>query len=295
MRRRTLIAITGLVFCSGCLRLDDFLFDPQRIDAYYLNGYEGEVDFELPPSYHLPDSMIHWVPLISDAQGKPVTIQSLYVGDMHSITTDTIILYCHGHRDHLDHYWPRIQLLANSRQGSRYGVMAFDYQGYGLSEGQPGQAAIIRDAVAALAWLEAQGVDHDRIIVYGFSMGSIPAVEIAGSIPLSGRGGLILEAPLSSSETMIQEASTLSLPASFLTDLDFDNVAGMSRISQPMLWLHGETDLTASIRTHGEPVFQAYQGIRAKAVRIPGGGHTDLPVVMGFDAYLDAVHRVLAP
>ncbi|MCF8237250.1 MAG: alpha/beta hydrolase [Saprospiraceae bacterium] len=289
------IAMATILMATGCLRLDDYLFNPASIDAYYLDDYTGKVDFRLPPEDHIPDSLIHWVPLISSTNGKSVNIQGLYVGDLATITQDTIILYCHGNRDHLDFYWPRIQLLAQTRFDHRYGVMSLDYQGYGLSAGTPSQNGIIEDAFTALDWLIDRGVSPDKIIVYGFSMGSIPAVALAGSATLSGRGGLILEAPLASSETLVQDGSTLTLPASFLLDLDFDNIAGMAMISQPLLWIHGEDDQTTAIRTHGEPVFQAYKGVRSTAIRLPGGAHDDLPVVLGFTAYLQAVEKVLAP
>ncbi len=284
-----------LMLTAGCLRLDDYLFEPQAIDAYYLDDYTGEVDFKLPATYHIADSLIHWVPLISSANGQAVNIQGLYVGELTRLDMDTIILYCHGNRDHLDFYWPRIQLLAHTRPGHRYGVMALDYQGYGLSEGTPSQEGLIRDATAALDWLMMQGVTPDRIIVYGFSMGSIPAVALAGSSALSGRGGLILEAPMASSETLVQDGSTLSLPASYLLDLDFDNIASMASISQPFLWIHGEKDETTAIRTHGEPVYQAYKGVRSTALRVPEGRHHNLPEVLGFEHYLQVVATVLTP
>ncbi len=289
------VTLTLLMFAAGCLRLDDYLFEPTSIDAYYLDDYSGEVDFRLPQTDHIPDSLIHWVPLISSANGNPVNIQGLYVGRLTTLSTDTIILYCHGNRDHLDFYWPRIQLLAHTRPNIGYGVMSLDYQGYGLSAGTPSQEGIIEDAFTALNWLFEQGASPDRIIVYGFSMGSIPAVALAGSTKLSGRGGLILEAPLASSETLVQDGSTLSLPASFLLDLNFDNIAGMSTISQPFLWIHGEEDQTTAIRTHGEPVFHAYKGVRSTALRVPNGAHDDLPLILGFPSYLQAISKVLAP
>ena len=62
-------------------------------------------------------------------------IHAVYLGNIADIATDTIILYCHGNRDHLDFYWPRIKLLANVGGKNRYGVLAMDYRGFGLSEG----------------------------------------------------------------------------------------------------------------------------------------------------------------
>lgn len=294
MSRSVLVGLVLLLIgSSGCLRLDDFLFNAQKLESYELDQYTGEVDFTLPPELDIPDSLIHFVPLTSYAGDRPVTIQGLLVGSLDHFVQDTFLLYCHGNKHHLDFYWPRIELLANLGRNGGMQVMSFDYQGYGRSDGEPSQASLYQDARAAWNWLIDQGVTPDRIILYGFSMGSIPAVHLAATPEQTGRGWLILEAPLSSSETLVQEASTLSLPASFLTDLDFDNAVEITGVSQPLLWLHGENDQSTPIHTHGEPVFQAYKGSRSTAIRVPLAGHANLPQTLGFQDYLQAISSFL--
>lgn len=278
---------------SGCLRLDDFFYDQERLDAYQLDTYTGEVDFTLPDDLDIPDSLIHLFPLTSSSGNQPVTIQGLLVGSMTDFSQDTFLLYCHGNKQHLDFYWPRIKLLANLGAMSGIQVMSFDYQGYGRSEGKPSQDGLYQDAMAARNWLISQGVTPDRIILYGFSLGSIPAIHLAAAPGQTGQGWLILEAPLASSTTLVQEASTLSLPAGFLTDLDFDNAAAITNVSQPLLWMHGEDDQSTPIQTHGEPVFQAYRGSRSTAIRVSHAGHANLPQTLGFEAYLQAISSFL--
>ena len=294
MSRWILLALLLMtVGATGCLRLDDFFYDQERLDAYLLDAYTGEVDFTLPDSMDIPDSLIHLFPLTSYSGDRPVTIQGLMVGSMTDFGQDTFLLYCHGNKHHLDFYWPRIELLANLGVHSGIQVMSFDYQGYGRSDGEPSQAGLYQDAQAAWSWLIDQGVTPDRIILYGFSLGSIPSIHLAASPDQTGRGWLILEAPLASSTTLVQEASTLSLPAGFLTDLDFDNAAAITNVSQPLLWMHGEDDQSTPIQTHGEPVFQAYRGSRSTAIRVPLAGHANLPQTLGFDAYLQAIRSFL--
>ena len=48
----------------------------------------------------------------------------------------------------MDSYWQRTKLLANVGGTNNYGVMTFDYQGYGLSSGTPSEAGMYDDADA---------------------------------------------------------------------------------------------------------------------------------------------------
>lgn len=52
-------------------------------------------------------------------------------------------------------------------------VLTFDYRGYGLSSGVPTEAGLLLDALAVVKWATTVGqIPHDRIVVYGQSMGS---------------------------------------------------------------------------------------------------------------------------
>src|SRR5215213_2533482 len=120
-----LIAVTLSI--SGCSRLDDNLFNANEheITEYKLDKYTGEVDFTLDAPYKIPDSLVHLFTLNSKAsdESKAVKIYAVYIGSMQRIATDTVILYCHGNKDHMDFYWPRAQLLANTRSKNRFGVL----------------------------------------------------------------------------------------------------------------------------------------------------------------------------
>jgi fermentation-respiration switch protein FrsA (DUF1100 family) len=60
-----------------------------------------------------------------------------------------------------------------------FAVLAFDYRGFGPSPGRPSEAALYAGAEAAWQWLLAQGVAPERIIIWGHSLGSGPAVKLA--------------------------------------------------------------------------------------------------------------------
>src|SRR4051812_44684715 len=115
MKNNVLLFLAILLF-SGCFTLDDNLFNNTKLTEYKLDAYTGDVDFHLDPSYQIADSMVHIFKLNSQAPGESssTSIFAIYIGNINTISTDTVIMYCHGNKDHMDFYWPRAKLLAKA-------------------------------------------------------------------------------------------------------------------------------------------------------------------------------------
>ena len=285
----SLLLITSL-FCS-CLKLDDNLYNPSKLTEYKLDAYDGDTDFHLDLSYRIPDSLVHIFTLSSQAsdESSATKIYAIYIGSITRIATDTVIMYCHGNKDHMDGYWTRAELLANTGGKNRFGVMMIDYRGYGMSEGEPSEDGLYADVDAALKWLKEKGLTDARSVIYGFSMGTAPATKIAAENYSLKPAKLMLEAPFASAETMIQDGTGLDLPGEFFTSLSINNGEEIKSVSQPFFWIHGEADDFLNIDTHGQVVFDNYSGTYGEAHRIPGANHRTIQTTMGFQAYLDAV------
>jgi len=266
------------------------MFSPDTsIETYQLDAFEGRQEIDLPEAYALPDSLIEVFTLESDLEGDKAEIYAVYVGNQNLISTDTVILYLHGNAGHLDFYWNRIKLLANTGAKNRFGVLAIDYRGYGLSGGTPSEDGLYADTDAAMKWLKEKGLTSDRLVIYGFSMGSAPATELTANPRTLQPSKLMLEAPFASDEVMLQDASGLSLPGSYISNLEINNADEIAKVDEPFFWIHGVDDDYLSIETHGEVVFKNYQGIYSEAHRVEGANHGDVPFIMGFEAYIDAV------
>jgi len=294
MRSYTINSFLLLLICftfSGCLRLDENLFNQQKLTEYKLDNYTGETDFTLDYLYHIPDSLVHIFQLASQAPGESnaTAIYAIYIGNIGSISTDTVIMYCHGNRDHMDFYWQRAKLLANTGTKNRFGVMMIDYRGYGLSEGKPTEAGIYADVDAALGWLKNKGLSGDRLVMYGFSLGSASATKLTAEPRSLTPSKLMLEAPFANAETMVQDASGLAMPSQFFTDLSINNAVEIRSVQQPFFWIHGEADDFLNISTHGQMVYDNYNGSYKEAHRIPGAGHSTIPTTFGFAGYSNAV------
>lgn len=282
---------------TGCLRLDDNLYNANvnKITSYKLDNYTGENDFTLDVTYQIPDSLIHLFQLASQApdETKATSIYAVYIGDINRIATDTVIMYCHGNYDHIDFYWQRAKLLANVKSKNHFGVLMIDYRGYGLSEGKATENGLYADVDAALKWLKLKGLTDNRLVMYGFSMGSAPATKLTADNYSMKPFKLMLEAPFAAAAIMVQDGAGLAMPGTFFTDLKIDNAEKIKSVQQPLFWIHGEADDFLNINTHGALVYNNYHGVYKEAHRIPDAGHSTIETTMGFQNYLNAVESFI--
>ena len=283
----------ALLFISVSLlscrkRLDSFLFNGSKLESYQLDNYTGEVSLELNGQFAVPDSMINRVHFPVEIDGETFQVQGIYVGDTNLISQDTVILYCHGNKDHMDFYWCREKLYAHIGGLGRYGVLMFDYPGFGLSEGTATENNMYAATSSAISWLKDRGLSNDRFVMFGFSLGSAAVCEVAGhsSEYALQPSKIILEAPFASAEIMIQDAALLSMPGSFLVDLKIDNATEIKKVNVPLLWIHGMADSFLSMTSHGQLVYDNKPGAK-ESVLVPGGEHETTPFVMGYQAYID--------
>jgi pimeloyl-ACP methyl ester carboxylesterase len=177
----------------------------------------------------------------------------------------------------MDFYWCREKLYANIGGLGRYGVLMFDYPGFGLSEGTATENNMYASTSSAISWLKDRGLSNDRFVMFGFSLGSAAVCEVAGHVAdyALQPNKIILEAPFASAEILIQDAALLSMPGSFLVDF-------------PLLWIHGMSDSFLTISSHGQLVYDNKPGAK-EAVLVPGGEHETTPFVMGYQAYIDRI------
>ncbi|MDF2438714.1 MAG: mhpC [Bacteroidota bacterium] len=296
MRKLISIFLSLTIFCfSSCLKLDENLFNQEKLTEYKLENYSGETDFKLDYTYSIPENKISLFTLNSQASGESsaTKIYAVYIGDINRISSDTIIMYCHGNKDHMDFYWQRAKLLANTGSKNRFGVMMIDYRGYGMSEGKPTEEGLYADVDAALIWLKSKGLSNDRLIIYGFSLGSAPATKLTAEPRSLTPSKLMLEAPFANAETMIQDGSGLAMPSGFFTSLKINNAEKIKSVQQPFFWIHGEDDDFLNIATHGQRVYDNYHGTYGEAHKIQGAGHSTIPSTQGFNNYLNSVHSFI--
>jgi fermentation-respiration switch protein FrsA (DUF1100 family) len=142
-------------------------------------------------------------------------------------------IFTHGNAELID-VWPRP--LSSFRELG-LSVLIVEYPGYGRSAGTPSERVIMETMVAAHDWLIARAdIDEKRIVAMGRSLGSGPAVGLAGVRPVA---ALILQSPFKSVAAMAAER--FFLPP-FLVRDRFDNRAILQSYDGPVLVLHGTRD-----------------------------------------------------
>ncbi len=294
---KRILSVILIITAFSCLRLDSLVFlGDTSIHSYLFDNYPGEVEIQIPDSYNIPDSLIKIVTFESRMKNEnsAVKLYGVYIGHFSKIQTDTVILYCHGQKDHMDYYWTRAKLLANTGGKNRFGIFMFDYRGYGLSEGIASEDAMYADVKGALDWLADQGCNH--IVLYGFSLGSAPATYSAAfyknAYPIE---KLILESPFASADFLSQKSTFILTSASYMTDLKLSNAEWIKQVNVPFLWFHGEDDDYISIE-NGEIIFNNYQGPYKEAHRVKGAlhGKNGVPETLGFDNYLNILNAFIS-
>jgi pimeloyl-ACP methyl ester carboxylesterase len=161
-----------------------------------------------------------------------------------------VVLYFGGNAEEVS--WT----LADRRWPAHWSIVAINYRGYGMSEGKPGEAALVSDALAIHDAIAAQAhVDRARIVAFGRSLGTGIAVKLAAQRPL---GGVVLVSPYDSL-VAIGETHYPWLPVRRLLRHRFDVAAEASALRVPLLAIVGDRD-TIIPHARSRALYDAWAG-----------------------------------
>ena len=112
------------------------------------------------------------------------------------------------------------------------------YRGFSGNKGKPTEAGLYEDARNTLNWLKNKEVKEDQIVIYGESLGTGVAIEVAQNKKFA---GIILESPFTS---MVDAGKFYYpyLPVSFLLKDRYETVKKLRNINIPILVMHGKND-----------------------------------------------------
>ncbi len=162
-----------------------------------------------------------------------------------------------------------------------YGIWSVGYPGYPGSTGKPSETAITSAAVEQYNLLKEKGYDGERIILYGTSLGSAIAVDVARKRSVS---KIILEAPFYSMYHMVKLKMPIFAFKPLVKD-KYENFDALQSLEVPMLWIHGDRDRVIPIG-EGRRLFDGYAGPKESLV-IPGGSHVNAWVSGGREQILE--------
>jgi fermentation-respiration switch protein FrsA (DUF1100 family) len=192
-----------------------------------------------------------------------VRVAALYLPNPQARYT---VLFSHGNAEDLG---DNLDFLEGLHQAG-FAVLAWDYRGYGASEGTPSERTLYSDEQAVYDYLVRDlKTPPERIFVLGRSLGSVAAVDLAARQPVA---GLILEGGLVSGQRVL-------LPFPLFPFDRFRNLEKMGRVRCPVLIIHGTADEVIPFR-HGEALFRAAHEPK-RNWWVENAGHNDLAYRVG--------------
>jgi len=242
---RTLAALALAFLVSGCTTV---FFQPSST-IYETPGQYG-IDYQ-PVEFKASDgtALFAW---FLPARGEP----------------KATILYLHGNGANISAHFSNVAWMP----AAGFNVLAIDYRGYGGSEGKPTLPGVQLDIDAAMRVLLARpDVNHDRIIVFGQSLGGALAIHyVAHSAYKSHIKALVVDSSFADYRQVAQEKLAdlfitwpLQWLPTFTVNNDYSPIASVAALSPiPLLLIHGERDGIVALH-HSQELFEAAQEPKA--------------------------------
>jgi uncharacterized protein len=191
------------------------------------------------------------------------------------------VLFAHGNGGNICH---RLNIY---RVWHAMGVnfLAFDYRGYGRSEGKPSEQGTYLDAQAGYDRLIGKGFKPENIIVVGESLGGGIASWVAAEHKV---GGLVLQSSYTSVPNLGKELFPF-LPVHQLASIHYNTLERLPKIHVPVLIMHSRADTLIRFH-HAEKNFQAAN--EPKRLHEVFGDHNET-FMAGAEAYQQGVEKFL--
>lgn len=193
-------------------------------------------------------------------------------------TAKFTLLVSHGNAEDLgdDRYW-----LEELRRAG-FSVFAYDYEGYGTSQGKPTEKAVYQDEAAAYDYLAIDlKTPPDRIVIFGRSVGAGPATYIAARRPAA---GLILQSPFVSAFRVLTRIPLLPFDK-------FPNYKSIRHVHCPVLIMHSHGD-TVIAAWHGQKVFDLANEPK-QFFWAQNADHNDMEMAAGYTEALQSFSAAL--
>jgi fermentation-respiration switch protein FrsA (DUF1100 family) len=226
------------------------------------------------------------VRLNADPASRELAIRTADGVDLSGLYFDnggkSLILYFHGNAGALDS-WQGI-----NRQLKRFGanLLMIDYRGYGKSGGKITEEGLFLDAQATHRMAGELGFADTSIVVYGRSIGTGIAVDLAKTKRFR---GLILESPYSSIRKMVYREYWFLLPY-FYFPYSLNSCSAAESILTPTLILHGTADQVIPYK-YGRELSRCFDSTVVRFVSLEGGTHNDLAYYPRYWSAVDSFLR----
>lgn len=205
------IASVMIVYAIGLFLLQEkFIYHP---DDYYTSPKEAGLNEFAENPLQMSDGQTIMTWLAKGEADKPV------------------ILFFHGNCAQIAEFAPH--LISLIKQG--YPVLMAEYRGFGGTKGELNQASMYADALRVYDWLKENG--HDKVIVFGYSLGTAAASVVAAERKPD---GVILLSPFYSMRSLVAEKPVPF--AKWVLKDSYDSALKLKNADVPLLIIHGAMD-----------------------------------------------------
>jgi pimeloyl-ACP methyl ester carboxylesterase len=205
----------------------------------------------------------------------------------HNLNAKTL-LFSHGNAEDLG---MSLFYLKEFSENLGVNLVAYDYDGYGPMQFEdtgimtsnvrkqnfPSEKKTYANIRAVYEYMVSTlGIDAEKIILYGRSLGTGPTVNLAAELSEQDNvkfGGVILEAPLLSAINVLFNYSQLN---NWVLGDIFVNRNKIVKITKPVFIIHGKADTVIPV-IHGQTLYQMLQNKAADVnyLWIDGMNHND--------------------
>jgi len=173
-----------------------------------------------------------------------------------------MILFSHGNAEDIGDD----EIFLEGIRAAGFAVFAYDYQGYGTSQGKPTERHAYADEDAAYDYLvQNMHIQPDRIIAFGRSLGGDPATDLASRHRLA---GLVLQSSFTSAFRVLTRIPILPFDK-------FNNLQKIKTVHCPVLVMHGMRDSVVNF-SHGKELFAAANEPK-QFLWVEKANHNDVP------------------
>ena len=157
------------------------------------------------------------------------------------------IIFFHGNAGTLEN---RIYKL-NHLKDLEVNFLIIAWRGFSGNKGKPTEKGLYEDGESAVQWIKSYGVKNENIILYGESLGTGIATEIAQNKNFA---GVILETPFTSMGDAAKKFYPY-IPVKLLLRDKYENIKKIKNIKSPILVMHGEIDQIVPF-SMGQKIYQ---------------------------------------
>ncbi|MCA9801017.1 MAG: alpha/beta fold hydrolase [Cyanobacteria bacterium HKST-UBA02] len=253
-------------FCHGLV--NKAMFHPQKVESLdkslaLVEGIEArEVDFHPSGTSLSLKGLLYRVPESED-----------------------IVLFSHGNGGNLNYCRSFLQAVLKAKVS----VFAYDYRGYGMSQGSPSVDGVMDDAKAAYDYLRDRlGYESSRIVLYGSSLGGGVSTQLAR---LRQCKAIMLDSTFQSPEFLVKERFPIFniYPGFLWFRPALDNLDFVSHSNLPLLIMVARNDVVIPW-THSRSLARTAAG-SARLVVFDHSKHSDFD--KDFDGYCTAISGFL--